>query len=155
MVRRVRLRDIVEALQMQFDESSSYLNLDTGAVETVSNDLLSQAEESREEAHPDLPKWELEAWEIAKQIVSSDRFIALPTKFDVHEWAIMEEFSWSVPSDSVRDELLDAIHGTGAFRHFKSAIRRHELESAWYSFRDEALQEIARDWCDENGIAYE
>jgi hypothetical protein len=33
----VLLKDIVDALEMQFDEYSSYLDLDTGKVETVSN----------------------------------------------------------------------------------------------------------------------
>jgi hypothetical protein len=42
----VLLKDIVDALEMQFDESSSFLDLDNGRVETVSHDLLSDAEEA-------------------------------------------------------------------------------------------------------------
>ncbi|HTA69192.1 MAG TPA: hypothetical protein VK776_12970 [Bryobacteraceae bacterium] len=42
----VRLSDIVGALEMQFGESSSFLDLDTGQVKTVSRDLLLEAEES-------------------------------------------------------------------------------------------------------------
>jgi hypothetical protein len=34
-------------------------------------------------------------------------------EIEVHEWAIMEDFSNSVPSDWIRDELLRAIHGRG------------------------------------------
>jgi len=45
----VLLKDIVDALEMQFDESSSFLDLDTGQVETVSHDLLGEAEETGEE----------------------------------------------------------------------------------------------------------
>src|SRR5207248_3152956 len=45
--------------------------------------------------------------------------LQLPTKFDVHEWAVMRDFSYSVQSDTIREDLLNAIHGTGAFRHFK------------------------------------
>jgi hypothetical protein len=41
----VRLDDIVEALEMLVDESPSYLDLDTGQVVSVSEDLLSEAEE--------------------------------------------------------------------------------------------------------------
>jgi hypothetical protein len=51
---------------MQFDESSSFLDLDTGRVETVSNDLLGQADVSVGE-EPDLPAWQKQEWEIAKR----------------------------------------------------------------------------------------
>ena len=62
-----RLSDIVDALQMQFDESPSILDLDTGEVETVSRDLLLQAEESSDD-EPDLPLWQRPEWELAKRI---------------------------------------------------------------------------------------
>lgn len=100
----VRLKDIADALEMQFDESSSFLDLDTGRVETVSNDLL------REGERPDLPAWQKQEWEIAKRIVSTDRFQQLPTRFEVHESAIMQDFSNSVASDRLREDLLNAIH---------------------------------------------
>src|SRR3954451_3744676 len=146
----VLLKDIIDALEMQFHESSSFLDLDTGHVETVSNDLLGQADESVHE-EPDLPAWQKQEWEIAKRIVSTDRFKQLPTKFDVHEWAIMQDFSNSVASDRVREDLLNAIHGVGAFRHFKDSLRRHQIESAWFGFRAEALRQIALGWCHSPG----
>ena len=102
MSTKVRLEDIVDALELQFDESSSFLDLDTGQVETVSNDLLGEANESVGE-EPDLPEWQKQEREIVKRIVSTDRFQQLPTKFDVHEWAIMQDFSHSVGSDKVRE----------------------------------------------------
>jgi len=52
----VRLTDIVDALEMQFDESSSFLDLDTGHVETVSHDLLHEAEESGNDDEGPLPE---------------------------------------------------------------------------------------------------
>ena len=79
----VRLNDIVDALEMQFDESSSFLDRDTGQVETVSHVLLSEAEEADDDEEPDLPAWQKQEWEIAKRIVSTDGFQKLPTKFDV------------------------------------------------------------------------
>jgi hypothetical protein len=150
----VRLNDIVEALEMQFDEFSSFLDLDTGKVETVSQDLLREAEESADE-EPDPSTEEDTEWEIAKQIVFGDRFRKLPSKFDVHEWAIMEDFSLSVASNTIREDLLHAIHGAGAFRYFKDTVRRHRIESAWFAFRTEALRQIAIRWCEENHIVWE
>jgi hypothetical protein len=150
----VQLNDIIEALQMQFDECHSYLDLDTGQVETVSTELLREAEEESDE-EPDLPDGQDDEWEIAKRIVSTDRFIPLPTKFDVHEWAIMEEFSFSIESDSIRNEVSRAIHGAGAFRMFKDTVRRLGIEPAWFAFRADALREIAVEWCEENQIVWQ
>lgn len=149
------LNEIVEVLEMQFDEASSFLDSETGKVETVSNDLLREAEEPGEDEDPPLPEWQKHEWEIAKLIVSTDRFLRLPSKFDVHEWAIMQEFSNSVRSAAVREDLLRAIHGAGAFRHFKHNIHRHGIEQAWYKFRKETLREIAIAWCEKNRIAWE
>ncbi len=145
-----RLRDIVDALEMQFDESLSLLDRDTGQVETMSREILSAAEEGDDDEDADLPD---EEWELAKLIVSSrDRFLRLPTKFDVHEWAIMEEVSDSVKSAGIREDLLHAIHGAGAFRNFKYLVKRHGIDQTWYAFRTEALKQIALDWCEENQV---
>lgn len=150
----VHLNDIIEALEMPFDETPVYLDLDAGQVEAVSAYLLRAAEEPGAE-EPDLPDWQKDEWEIAKRIVSTDRFIALPTKFDIHEWGIMEEFSNSVESEGTRNDLLNAIHGAGAFRHFKATVRRLGIESAWFAFRADALRQIAIDWCEENQIVWQ
>jgi hypothetical protein len=150
----VHLNDVIEALEIQFDESLSYLDLDAGQVVTVSEDLLCEAEEPGEE-QPDLPDWQKDEWEIAKRIVSTDRFRPLPTKFDVHEWSIMQEFSRSMESEEIGDELSRAIHGAGAFRNFKDIVRRHGVESAWFAFRANALRRIAIDWCEENQIVWQ
>jgi hypothetical protein len=149
-----RLNDIVEALEIQFDESLSFLDRDTGRVETVSKELMSEAEEPGDE-DLDPPESQDEEWELAKQIVASDRFLRLPTKFDIHEWSIMEDFSQSVKSERTRADLLHAIHGAGAFRNFKYIVRRDGIEKVWYAFRTEALRQIAIDWCEENEIAWE
>jgi hypothetical protein len=123
-------------------------------VVTVSEDLLRDAED-RGGGEPDLTDWKKDEWEMAKRIVSTDRFKPLPTKFDVHEWGIMQDFSSSVESEDIRDELSRAIHGAGAFRNFKDTVRRLGIESVWFAFRTEALRQIALDWCEENRIAWE
>jgi hypothetical protein len=150
----VRLNDIVDALDMQFDESSSFLDLDSGHVETISHDLLREAEESGDDEEPDLPALQKQEWEIARRIVSSGRFKELPTKFEVHEWEIMQDFSHSVEPDRIREDLLHAIHGAGAFWNFKDTLRRHGIESAWFAFRAEALKQIAVNWCEANHIVW-
>lgn len=80
-------------------------------------------DETDDDEEPDLSEWEKPAWENAKQIVSGDNFRRLPDKFEIHEWAILEKFSRSVESERIREELMKAIHGRGAFRMFKGCAR--------------------------------
>ena len=124
----VVLKDIVDALDMQFDETSSFLDLDTGQVETISHDLLHKAEASDDNEEPGLPEWQKREWEIARRIISTDRFQTLPTKFDVNEWSIMQDFASSLDFRTIREDLLNAIHGKGAFRYFKDTLRRHRVQ---------------------------
>jgi len=134
------------------DEFTVLFDCSTGEVEIVSQHLIHLAEDS--EPEPKLPEWQKPQWEIAKRIAGGGDFLDLPNKHDVHEWEIMREFSDSVRSETIRAELLNAIRGSGAFRRFKDAIRRHNIESAWFEFREEALKQIAIEWCEENQIAW-
>jgi len=149
----VKLSDIVDALEMQFDESGTYLDKETGEVITISFQVIGMAEEG--ESPDTLPGWQQPEFKTAQSIdTTPDRFLALPSKFDVHEWQIMEEFASSVEDEALRDELLSAIHGRGAFRYFKDLIHRRGVKDDWYKFRAEALREIAVEWLEENGLTY-
>jgi hypothetical protein len=37
---------------------------------------------------------------------------------------------------------------------FKDTLRRYRREKDWYAYREEALRQIAIEWCEENGIEY-
>ena len=86
--------------------------------------------------------------------LDGDRWLELPDRFDIHEWSIMERFSRAQNSERIRSELLNAIHGAGAFRSFQNSIPGLGLEQSWYRFRDEALADIARRWLEENNLQY-
>lgn len=87
-------------------------------------------------------------------MINSDDYLPLPSKFDIHEYHIMEEFCWSIADDKIREALLDKINGRGAFRRFKDAIRMNEMEEEWYRFRRGELEIIAIDWLEANQIPY-
>ena len=57
--------------------------------------------------------------------VEPERFYPFPTKYEIHEYGIMESFVEELPSGKARDELAGAIRGWGAFRRFKNGIRWH------------------------------
>lgn len=156
----VSIKDIVDGLEMQGQEGLAFLDLDSGEVETVPRSLLSEAEEGEKEEEvegtggeePDGPEDE---WDLALRIAGSDRYLRLPTTFDIHELSIMTEFAQSDEAGKAGAELEDALRGGGAFRHFKGALRRRGIEKKWFAFRDEALREIAIEWCEEHGISWQ
>ena len=83
-----------------------------------------------------------------------DAWIAAPTHEEIDEYDIMVDFACSV-SDPHKNELLRvALEGRGAFRRFKDTLYRVDLEKEWYAFKHQAYVEIAREWCEENDIAY-
>jgi hypothetical protein len=145
------LRDIVDAIESQSNEGEAYLNPDTGEIILVTEDERALVEQGR--ADDDLPQWQRELIPKVRQALGNDRFLALPDKFEVHDWAIMERFSLE-KSERVRQVLLGAIHGSGAFHKFRSAVERLGLLDAWYRFREEAIQQIARDWLENHQLAY-
>jgi hypothetical protein len=76
----VLLKDIVDALEMQSDDRLSFVDLDTGEVESVTRDLLSAAEEAEDEgAGLDVPGWQQSEWELAKRISSRTASLNFPT----------------------------------------------------------------------------
>src|SRR5438093_9173263 len=136
----VNIKDIVDALEMQFDEYDNYLDTETGEVYPVSHDALSRAEEPDPEDDP--PDEKDPEYATAVLIVETDRFLQLPTKWDVNEWEIMDDFSRAVEDTRIRQELLSAIRGAGAFRYFRDVIHRHGIQQDWYAFRTQALTDI-------------
>jgi hypothetical protein len=67
----------------------------------------------------------------------------------------MDDFCRSIRHARVREQLLSLIRGRGAFGRFNSVIRSLGLVQAWYQFHDEALEQIAIEWLEENQIPYE
>jgi hypothetical protein len=86
--------------------------------------------------------------------LESDDYLELPSHFEIHDYAIMEDFCAAYPNEAMSEDLLDLIRGSGAFRRFKNYINRHGIEQDWYSFHDNAYKKIAIEWLEENGIAY-
>lgn len=149
----VKLNDIVAELEMMFDETRLFLNSKTGDIVAISDDDFRAAES--EEPIEKFPDWQHENIKIAIEILEEDHYIPLPSKFDVHEYEIMERFCLSLDSERLSGLMYDSIKGSGAFRRFKENIERYNIEQLWYSYRDESLKQIAIDWCQENGIQYE
>lgn len=152
----VKLKEIVDEMEIQMDEYRKLLNKETGVIVTVGTEELSIAEESEDgEDFSSYPDWQQDSIKEALDVIENwDNYIGLPDKWDIDEYSIMEEFCLSIKNEKLSDKLYYAIKGRGAFRRFKDAIIQYGIEEDWYKFRDEALKDIAARWCTANEIEY-
>ncbi len=134
---KVKLNDVVEALDFVNDETQYFYSIKTEEILMVWDGMVNG------ETDPDLIE-EIEE--------SFDEYIALPGRFEIDEYGVMEEFIDNLPEGRKQDELYDAIRGKGAFRRFKDAVYELGLEQKWYKYRDSAYEKLAIKWCEENGI---
>ena len=83
-----------------------------------------------------------------------DNFIMLPSKYEIDEYSMMEEFIETIDDVKLYNQLRISITGRGAFRRFKDTCINYEIIEDWYKFRNEKYKEIAIDWCIKNNIKY-
>ncbi|MDQ0257732.1 hypothetical protein J2S74_005194 [Evansella vedderi] len=150
---QVKIEDIIEEMELQFEESHALLNIQTGDIVVVTSEELRAAEE--EEPLDDLPDWERENRLVAIDVVENfDHYIELPTEDEINEYGIMADFCLTVTNPYEQEILLKTIKGKGAFRRFKDKIYELGLDNQWYAYRDEALKCIAVEWCRDNKINF-
>jgi hypothetical protein len=139
-------------MDLMNDEFHAYLNKVTGELVTISNEEISAIE--NDDDWNDYPEWQQESLATTQKVLNSPDYLPLPSKFDIHEYAIMERFCYSIEDPELNNEMVYQIRRSGAFRRFKDAIRRHGIEDEWYAYRDQAFEEMAIDWLESNGIPY-
>ena len=152
MPARAKLSAILEALEMQGDETHAFLDRQTGEAVVLTDEELRAAEDGDDTS--DYPDWQKESIKQAGLVNADDgsRFVALPDRFDINEWEMMRDFALSVEDEAASGALLDAIHGRGAFRYFKGQVRERGLDESWSEFRAGRYRQIALDWCEEHGL---
>lgn len=148
----VSLRGVVGELEDLASECTIYMNRDTGEFYLIADELAEMVDD--DDGAGELLGWAGDEAPMVREVLDSDVWLALPSSFDVHEWAIMDEYGRSLEDPALRDEIGDAIRGRGAFRMFRATVERHGLREGWERFRTQALTSIAEAWLEENGIAY-
>ena len=154
MAVKVKLSEIVDALESAGDEHSSWLDRETGEVYRLTDETADYAEEDTPPEQ--IPDWMRELVDIARKVQddTEHRYLELPGKFDIHDWEIMDCFASTVKDEHVQRELKHAIRGSGAFRTFKHLLDQNKLWELWNKFHTARLREIAVEWCEDNGIAW-
>jgi hypothetical protein len=161
----VSLRDLVDELQMLPNEGTAHLNKVTGKVITITEDDVAMAEidqeieaeleDADEETMGEVLDLETQFYQEVKKVLAFDAdYLKLPSRFEIHEYEIMERFCLSFPDSKVSDVLLGKIRGSGAFHRFKETIYQYRIENDWFKYRDEAYKEIAIAWLESNGLEY-
>ncbi len=153
----IKLSELIKALEFDFEESVTRVDLQNGCVVTVDRTVLSAAEEGDEEALKELPEWEKKEVEIARAMAedTGKRFVSAPGKFDFHEYSQMERFIRTVEDAEIAEQLWRAIKGKGAFRYFKDTASRLGLLDRWFRYRDDAMKEFVIGWAEAHNVAYE
>lgn len=139
MTMKIKLQQVIDAIEEADDNWTGFYDSQTG--ETVwlgDRDFDDDYEETEELIE-----------------TSENRFYRFPTKFDIHEYSIMEDFVDDLPTGAIRNELMNAIRGRGAFRRFKDGINYHGIEQQWYDYQADAYKRIAIWWCRDEGLEYE
>ena len=149
----VSLGDVIEQMDLTTDEATAYINRKTGELITLTHEEAALTEDPDEAA--EAPQWQKDFLPKAREVLASEDYIPLPSKFEIHEWSIMERFAQSHTDTAVNDELEASLHGRGAFRRFKDSVHRLGIADDWYRFRDAALEEIAIEFLEAHGIAYQ
>lgn len=153
MMKKVKLEDIIEAMELVNDDSDYYYNKMTGEITYVDDETRRLAEDYSVEDLKSLPDWQRDDVRAAIDVEENwDNYIDLPSKFDINEYDIMVEFCYFLDNDKISNKLLNALNGKRAFRRFKDTAFRLNVEEKWDEFRDEALKKIALDWCSDNEL---
>jgi len=148
----VSLRNVIDQLDTMSDEHSVYLNIRTGELVMIFDEEVRAIEDERSLQGP--PEWQRDMIEETRTVLASEDYLPLPSRFDIHDYAIMERFCNAIDDEELKRDLIYQIRGSGAFRRFKDAIQRHDIADDWYRYRERALEEIAIDWLEAHGIAY-
>ena len=149
----VKIADLVDAFELQDDSSTYYVNIRTGEVDRISKEYLRLAEGEAEGENT--PDWLKDEYERCRRVISSVDYLALPSQYEINEYQIMRSFADDRDNPAASAKLLQSLVGKGAFRRFKDTAFYLGVIDEWYRYRTAAFADIAREWCKNNGIAYE
>lgn len=148
----VDIRILAEAISTLPAEATGFIDRTTGEILAFTEEELMLADSG--EVSEVAPAWQQEAIALARRVLASDDFLAVPDRFDIHEYAMMERYCLTIADDRIRASLAASLKGRGAFHRFRNSIHCEGLAEDWYRYRDRALEEIARDFLDAHGIPH-
>lgn len=135
--RRVKLQDVVDALEYQSDTLAAYIDLDAAEVRTLFlEDFVGQEE-----------------YERSLREFESCNSLMLPRSEELDDYGVMRSFAF-MQEGAAGDRLKRAVEGRGAFKRFKGEVAKLGIGEDWLAFRDESRAETARDFLEANGVRW-
>ena len=144
----VSLVEMVSEMAEVVDNHTAFLNRKTGELLTM-NDQQRALFENSQPVH-DLSD---DQHAVRKAMEVGD-LLELPSKFEHHEYSIVERFCESINEPRHRKKLQKAIRGKRAFRDFQKVLGKLGIVQRWIGFRNRELEELAVAWLDQNDIPY-
>jgi hypothetical protein len=154
MGKPISLKLLVDEMDFQMEDYFTVVNKQTGEIVSVSRVILRLVEDDEIdiENHPD---WEQDMIRQAIDMIENEmNYVEIPSRYEINEYDIMEDFSLGIEPSKLSDKLSRAIQGRGAFRRFKDLILELGVENQWHNYKKKRLREIAEKWCQVNGIDY-
>lgn len=134
---KIRLSDLTEALEGQNDDSFTVYDTETGETHFIWDGMIDGEDATEEEI---------------EEMKDDDRYIGMPSQYDIHEYEIMRSFIYTLPENRMQDRLFQAISGRGAFRRFREVLEDYGEGDRWYHYRDASIEKIGREWAKGHGI---
>ncbi|NOU71263.1 hypothetical protein GC098_07475 [Paenibacillus sp. LMG 31458] len=148
----VNLEDLISEIELQIDDTFTFINTNTGEVITLMREEMRAAED--EEPLEKFPDWQRANIEKAISIIEDEDgvYVDFTLRKNFNEYEIMEEFIVSHPDQKNREVLYDTIQGRGAFRRFKDRILELGVDKQWYTYKESKVRQLVIGWCKEHNI---
>ncbi len=149
----------------QFGTTRHYLDLDTGEIVMITDEMRTEAERISEGipvdaddygaafeealANSNRPDWMKDSIRLAETVEAGygTRFITVPPVGSHEAYEDMADFITTVTNRHTREHLAEAIAGKRPFRHFKDALENYPQErERWFAFSAEQQRLRALDW---------
>jgi hypothetical protein len=127
--------DLETAVERNAPDTESFLDLTTGQVLSIVSG-------------------EPEAVALKRKVAASiDSYVRIDPASSREQYRWMERFVSSVSDEALRERLIIAIDGKGAFRRFKDVLIAYPAErERWFSYRADLLHWHIHNWLNDHGI---
>ena len=134
---KINLGELCEAMEDSSYERDYYLDLKTGEI-LFTSDYLDDEESIR----------------LKDRIEENfDCYEHIPKAGSREGYDDMVDFIATVEDEHLAELLEVAINGKGAFQRFKDVLLNYpEEEERWFEFKDDRMEERAREWLDDIGV---
>ena len=131
----VNWSDLEIAFERNSPDQESFLDLENGdLLSIIEGEPDAAARRARVAAHP-------------------DRFLRVDPASSREQYRWMERFVGSVSEPALRERLLIAIDGKGAFRRFKDVLLNYPAErERWFTYRAQLLHWAMKKWLEKEQL---